>query len=119
MVRTGPRVLVAVARGDRLPRRHRQADLERAAAPRPVAVAATLPSCRFDERAQERQADAQPAVRSRDRLRPLHEHVEDPRQQRRFDAAAVIAHADDRVVAVAPQAEPHAAARAPNTASRC
>ena len=64
----------------------------------------------LDEGAEERETDAQAALRSRDRLVTLDEQVEDARQQIRLDAAPVVADANDRFAANAPELEPHVSA---------
>jgi hypothetical protein len=48
-----------------------------------------------DERPQQREADAQPALRPLDALLALHEELENTRQHLGLDAAAAIPDADD------------------------
>ena len=76
----------------------RQADDELAALVRPFAAGLDGAAVHLDQAADQRQADAQAALRAGDRAVGLGEQVEDPRQQVRFDADAVVANAQHRLL---------------------
>ena len=72
----------------------RQTHVNSVPCPRPSLCASTRAAVQLDQVLDQRQADAQAALRAVERLVGLREQVEDVRQQRRRDADAVVLHRD-------------------------
>ena len=90
--------LNADVRHDLADARQPHADLR--AEPWPIASHVDLPLMQLDEAPNDREADAQSALAAIEPAITLREHLEDVRQELRFDADTVVAHANGDAAAV-------------------
>ena len=88
----------------------RQADDELAPLARPVAAGLDAPAVQLDQPLDQRQADAEPALRPHQRRFRLREHLEDARQHLGGDADAVVLDRHDHVAPLPLGTQPDAAA---------
>ena len=87
--------------------------------PTPSLWAVTLPAVQFHQVLDQRQADAQAALRAVERLVGLREQVEDVRQESRGDARALVLHRDLQLAVGVGGAQDDAAYSGPRTSTRC
>src|SRR5690606_8532591 len=97
----------------RLRRKRGQGESHSELAPAAVTVAsrADRAPVHLDERADERQPDAQPAAGVIERLTRLHEEIEDRFEQVRGDPGTVVADANDRSAVLPSGSQPDVATR--------